>query len=186
MTISRTTERLAEAALAALVSLSLSCAPAAGQTAPSESALKVAFIFNFLKFTQWPATSFAGDKDAIVLCVLAGSDLDGPLETLRNRTVQNRIIVIRRTAADEVGAGACHVAYFGSNRPASAGLGKPANATVTIGDSPSFAARGGMINFYRADGRLRFEINAQVARDGQIHFSPDLLTLAKIVQTDRG
>jgi hypothetical protein len=186
MALRQATRQLVRAAFAALVALSLSHTTAAAQGAPSESALKVAFIFNFLKFTQWPAASFAGDRDAIVLCVLAGSDLDGPLDTLRNRTVQSRTILVRRASADDVENGACHVAYFGTNRNAPQGPRQSPGATVTIGDAPGFAARGGMINFYRADGRLRFEINPQAARSGQIYFSADLLTLARIVQKEGG
>jgi hypothetical protein len=176
------TKRWIGAALAAAISLSLSNAPAAGQAAPSESAVKVAFIFNFLKFTQWPAATFSSDRDPIVLCVLGGSDLDGPLDTLRNRTVQNRSIQVRQISAD--GGGTCHVSYFGANVSSAIAQRKP--PTVTIGDAPNFAAKGGMINFFRASGRLRFEINPQAAREGQIYFSADLLSLAKIVQTERG
>ena len=173
------------AALAALLALTLAPAPAAAQSAaPSESAVKVAFIFNFLKFTQWPTGTFESERDPIVLCVLSGSDLDGPLDTLRNRSVQNRTIQVRQTSADAMGA--CHVTYVGANVSAALSPRRSSAATVTIGDSPTFATKGGMINFFRAAGRLRFEINTQAAREGQIYFSADLLSLAKIVQTERG
>ena len=173
------------AARAALLAVMLAPTPAAAQTvAPSESAVKVAFIFNFLKFTQWPTGTFESDRDPLVLCVLSGSDLDGPLDTLRNRSVQNRTIQVRQSAADATGA--CHVAYLGSNVNAAVAPRRSSAATVTIGDAPAFATKGGMINFFRAAGRLRFEINTQAAREGQIYFSADLLSLAKIVQTERG
>ena len=44
----------------------------ADQAAPSEYAVKAAFIFNFAKFTEWPAAASGAPHGQIVLCAFAG------------------------------------------------------------------------------------------------------------------
>jgi YfiR/HmsC-like len=155
-------------------------APVQAQTIPSEGAVKTALIFNFLKFIQWPSNAFSGAGDAIVLCVRTGSDLDGPLALLANRVVQNRTIRIRQVSASD-GDRDCHVSYYGANLTAAPGAPDMPRFAVTIGDTPRFAQTGGMVNFYREDGRLRFEINTEAARQAELRFSAELLRLARIV-----
>jgi len=177
--------RVFAAALVAALWLSPSIVPPArAQTAASESDVKAAFIFNFLKFTQWPAAAFASNSEPILVCVQAGGDLDGPINTLSNRTVQNRTIQVRRVPAGDSEA-PCHVKYFGASVVGASRDLLAKRSVVTIGDAPRFAETGGIVNFYRSDGRLRFEINVQAARQANIYFSADLLRLARIVSVER-
>lgn len=149
---------------------------------PSESAVKVAFVFNFLKFIQWPAGAFRDAGEAVSVCVKGGSDLDGPLEALNSKLVQDRPIQVRRVAAGST-TGRCHVVYFGA-QPAGAGeLGQ--KYRVTIGDAPNFAGTGGIVNFFREGERLRFEVNLDAARQAEVQFSADMLRLARIVDGGR-
>jgi hypothetical protein len=53
---------------------------------------------------------------------------------------------------------------------------------LTIGETPGFAQRGGIINFIVEDNKVRFEVNVDAAKQADINISSRLLTLAKIVQ----
>ncbi len=55
---------------------------------------------------------------------------------------------------------------------------------LTIGDSPNFARRGGIINFILVDDKVRFEINVEAAKQANINISSRLLSLAKIIPPD--
>ena len=56
---------------------------------------------------------------------------------------------------------------------------------LTIGETPTFARRGGIINFIVVDDKVRFEVNVEAAKQADINISSRLLALAKIVpQTD--
>lgn len=55
-------------AVAALLALAGARPAAAQETAPSEYAVKAAFLFNFAKFVEWPAGTFAGGHTNLVLC----------------------------------------------------------------------------------------------------------------------
>ena len=53
----------------------------------TESALKAAFIFNFAKFTEWPAEVMT-TGEPLVLCVLGDAAIGEALErAVRSRTV---------------------------------------------------------------------------------------------------
>ena len=148
----------------------------------SEYAVKVAFIFNFLKFIQWPVGAFRDASEPVSVCVKEKSDLDGPIETLQGKTVQDRSVQVRRITGGDP-QGRCNVVYFGA-QPAGAG-DLAQKYTVTIGDAPHFANAGGIVNFFREGERLRFEINIEAARQADVQFSADMLRLARIIDRER-
>ena len=55
---------------------------------------------------------------------------------------------------------------------------------LTIGESRNFIHAGGLINFYRKGKKIRFEINAQAARESGFKISSQLLKLARIVESE--
>jgi YfiR/HmsC-like len=157
--------------------------PANAQTVSPENAVKVGFVFNFLKFTQWTADAFASKSEPVLLCVQAGSDLDQEIRELNNRIVQDRSIQVRLVPAGE-NETRCHVKYVGASMAGGARGLLARHGVVTIGDEPRFAQSGGMINFYRDGGKLRFEINVEAARQADIYFSSDLLRLARVIKAE--
>ena len=53
---------------------------------------------------------------------------------------------------------------------------------LTVGESPRFAERGGMIGFWvTGEGRVAFDINLQRAEQSELRMSAQLLKLARIV-----
>jgi hypothetical protein len=53
---------------------------------------------------------------------------------------------------------------------------------LTIGETPGFAERGGIIRFTLEDNRVRLEANVEAARQANLTISSRLLTLARIIQ----
>jgi hypothetical protein len=54
--------------------------------------------------------------------------------------------------------------------------------TLTVGESPGFAAEGGVVNFKLEKGRVRLEINPDAAEREKLRISSKLLSLAQIVR----
>jgi hypothetical protein len=52
---------------------------------------------------------------------------------------------------------------------------------LTVGETPGFAERGGMIRLMLEDNRVRFEVNVDAAHYGNLNISSRLLTLARII-----
>jgi hypothetical protein len=53
---------------------------------------------------------------------------------------------------------------------------------LTVGESPEFAARGGIINFTIEGDKVRFEINQAAGEQAGLRISAQLLKLAKVVR----
>jgi len=55
-------------------------------------------------------------------------------------------------------------------------------SVFTVADQEGFAKAGGIANFFRAENRIRFEINPRAAQKAGLKISSRLLRLAKVVQ----
>jgi hypothetical protein len=146
--------------------------------------VKTAFLFNFAKFIDWPASSFSGPQSPFTICVL-GQDPFGNIldDTLLGKIVGVRPLVIRRLK-DKTEARSCQMVFVSSSESAHlpdifATLQR-ANVLL-VGETTGFAALGGTIEFTLEDNRVRFTINTDAVDRSGLKFSSKLLALAKIV-----
>lgn len=141
--------------------------------------LKAAYVFNFLKFTIWPAE---GTQNLPLSVCLGNSDasLQRAFASLQGQQVNGRKIYIRALPlhAEVVG---CHVYYLrqGGAPVALRTLVQRDPGLLTIGDGENFVADGGIIGLQEVDGRLQFEINLKLIRKGDYQISSQLLKLAR-------
>ncbi len=152
--------------------------------AEAEDEVKAAFLFNFARYVEWPATAFANESAPIRLCLIAGS----PFEQVVRETVSGRSVGSRPVAVEKVpdldAAATCHLLFLddGGTWPAPRVAERLATLAVfTISDEPGFAADGGIANFVLVDSKIRFEINPSAARQAGLKISSSLLRLAKLV-----
>lgn len=145
-----------------------------------ERALKAAYLYNFIQFTQWPEPP----EHRLTLCVVGSTALDGYLDRLAGKPVLNGAqIDIRRVAPREV-ASACQVLYLDDNQRDLTDdllLRLGSAPVLTITDADGLADRGVMIEIHRRDERLGFEVNLRSARRAKLQFSARLLKLASYV-----
>ncbi len=148
-----------------------------------ESQVKAAFVYNFVQFVRWPDAAFADAASPLVLCVVGADPAGDELDALSGRTVQGRPMVVKHATALEE-AGECHVLYLdgaAAERWTRTGPKREAKPVLAIADQQGFAARGGLINFFKAGGRIRFAINRAAAQRAGLTISSKLLSLAEIV-----
>jgi hypothetical protein len=183
------------AILIAVFSMTLNWTASAGAQAgdasdSSEYLVKAGFIYNFAKFVEWPSTAFAEPDSPIVIGVL-GTD---PFGDIINRVVEGKKIgsrgfVVRRfkwskELKDLKEFKECRILFVSSSEKlhfeeiVEAVKGLP---ILTVGETPGFAERGGMIRLMLEHNRVRFEVNVAAARDGNLNISSRLLTLARII-----
>jgi len=146
----------------------------------TEPSLKAAFIYNFTKFTAWPAAvmPLAGP---LVVCVLGDPAVSSALE----RTVKGRVLEGHSMAVSYVAlAGpqrACHVLYVSgvtadqAKRIVAALRDEP---VLTISDIEGFTELGGIAQFFYEHGQLRFSVQLESARRARLQISSKLLALA--------
>ncbi len=156
----------------------------AQSTTSGEYQLKAAFLFNFAKFIDWPATSFADPQADFSICIL-GTDPFGRAmdDLLRGKMIADRrVSVARNHQVAEVRH--CQMVFVSSSEKSRVreildGL-KGTNALV-VGETEGFAAAGGAIQFAIEDNRVRFLINTNAADRAGLKVSSKLLSLARVV-----
>lgn len=146
--------------------------------------VKIAFLFNFAKFIDWPARSFASSQSPFTICVL-GPDPFGNIldDTLQGKVIGDRPVAVRRLK-DKAEARQCQMVFVSSSESANLAeiLGSLRGANVLlVGETNGFAALGGTIEFTLEDNHVRFTVNTDAADRSGLKFSSKLLTLAKIV-----
>ena len=175
------------------LSVSLSWAPAAlaqerDSSNSSEYLIKAGFIFNFAKFVEWPQSTFSQPDSPIVIGIL-GTDPFGSIidQIVQDKKIGGRGIVIKRLkwGADSKDLKECKILFVGASERAHLDelvqtlRGLP---ILTVGETPGFAERGGVIRLVLEDNRVRFEVNVDAARQSGLTISSRLLTLARIIQ----
>lgn len=151
----------------------------------TEIEVKAGFVFNFAKFVEWPVNAFPEAGAPVVVGVLGDDAFARLLEqTLKGKSIQGRPCLVKQFQ-ELPGVDACHLLYIGAAEkkrlPAVLAAVKGANV-VTVGDLDGFARSGGVINLYREQNSLRFEINVDAAARARLKIHPKLLQLAKIVR----
>ena len=159
----------------------LTQAPQADAALP-EQQIKAAYILNFTRYASWPASVLADPRAPLVVCVLGqgGADI---ARQLQSRAAGSHPLALRAISRIEEAA-SCHALYFAaSERPRQAAqLARLRDqAVLTIGDSASFLADGGMINLVEVDGSIRFEVNLAAAKQSGMSLNPRVLALAERV-----
>ncbi len=147
----------------------------------NEYQVKAAFLFNFAKFVEWPDKAFANAKSPIYIGVLGDDPFGGTLDQIvEGETVQERKLIIKRSRQVEDLKG-CHLLFISKSEKARIAQILTAvddASVVTVSEVEGFARRGGVINFFIADDKVRFEVNADTARHKGLKISSQLLRVA--------
>ncbi len=192
--------------------LALIVAPLAGRaqadSAPShEYQIKAAFLYNFIKFVDWPEEKMADSNEPITIGIIGSEDFIKAFEPIIHKKVKNRSISIKyfkgyekleRTQEDDrqwnqkmEALKTCHLLTFYSgdsvrikdlSQIIKALKGSP---VLTVGETAGFLESGGIINFLMEDKKVRFEINVTAAKKNKLKISSKLLRLAKRVVEEK-
>ena len=152
-----------------------------------EYALKAAFLYNFARYTEWPAQAFA-DKDApIVFAVLGVDPFDGILdELLSGKEINGRKVVLKRYASLEK-LERCHLLFVSRSMEKQ---WKDVRKHIkdwnvfTVAEFGNFARDGGVARFFIQSLQVRFEINGDAAERAKLKISSQLLNLSVVVKDD--
>ena len=147
----------------------------------SEAQVKAAFLFNVVKFVQWPPSDLP--SDTVVIGLVARDSFRRALEGVANgKTVNGRSIVVRELRAEEDARG-CHVVFFdeASDAPRRSGILRRVRdgAVLTVGESTKFMTEGGLVRLYIEGDRLRFQIDSVGVQLSGLKVSAQLMSLAK-------
>jgi hypothetical protein len=171
-----------------LLFLSLLITPAVrSQEAVSAEQLKAAFLYNFVRFVEWPTNAFANESAPMTIGVFGDKTSDKfttELTTLlKDKKAHNRPLVVKKLTSP-TDAATCQVVFVTDSESRRAD--QVADATrkkpiLLVGESDDFLKNGGMINIVQDERQkqLRFDIAPKNAEPAMITISSHLLKLAR-------
>lgn len=154
-------------------------------SAQSEDQVKAAFLFNFVRYVEWPDEVFEDEGAHVKVCML-GAEAFGSVvtQTVSGKSVGDREVKVESIRSLD-SARDCHLLYVGSTEQEKLVdmISALESAPVfTVSDAEGFAEGGAMANFFRADNKIRFEMNPGAAKKAKLKISSRLLRLAKVVK----
>ena len=192
----------ADAIARVLAALALVAALAASaQTVDAERAnqVKAAYLVNFLRYTEWPASTFP-ERDSPFVIMVAGSDaLAAAVEALARAAgrVEGRRVEVHRVQLPPAGvAGSAlraelaerlrhsHLLYIESSQADRADdlLALVRDFPVlTVGDADRFASGGGMLELLQRGPNIVLAANPVAIRRSDLSVSAKVLKLAELV-----
>jgi hypothetical protein len=172
--------------IAGLLAISAAAAPATAQDSGlrlAEQAIKAGLIYNFLHYTRWPA-SRAGP---IQVCVYGDDPLEGRLDPIARRTINQRAIQLRNPRAASESSGCDLLVVSAGERQTwpqiRTALGD--RAVLTVGDFEGFAESGGMVEFTHGRDHIGMRINVDALARAGLSMEDRLLVLADTSSTRR-
>ena len=171
---------------AAAIMLPVSISVSAELSHSSEYELKAAFLYNFIKFTEWPAGA-AGKKDVPFVIGVVGKDPFGAVldKVIDGENFHGKTIVARRFPRMDEAAATAQVLFISASEEANLTAILrllDGQAILTVSDIESFAERGGVINLKKKSNKITLEINVDAAKRAGLAMNAQLLRLAKIVR----
>ena len=181
-----TTHPLARVLAVALLALGVAAGLPLGARAQSshEYEIKAAFLYNFVKFVEWPSEALPETSATITVCVLGDDPSADALESINGKTVKGRRLSVRRLQPT-TGIESCHVLFISSSQESrlpQVMQNLHGSSVLTVGEMERFIPSGGIINFVIERNKVRFEISPSGAERARLKLSSQLLSLARVVR----
>lgn len=146
---------------------------------PSEHLVKAAFVYNIIKFVDWPDE----EKNQISVCVYGKKEVQESISPLSTKTAKRLPIVLHNISASH-NVSICDVIYISKTK--SHGSNKlltmsSSHAILTISDIDNFAHEGGMIELATVSNSIKMIINLNTSRRAGLMLSSKLLELGSVI-----
>ncbi len=154
--------------------------PAQAQRQLDEYDIKGAFLYNLIKFVEWPPV--AGRSESVAICIYGRDAFDDVLDVVTKAKKGGPREVQVRQLTDIKEARGCHIVFIAESEARRTGdiLREIGNASIlTVGETASFLRDGGVVRFYVEGNRVRFQIDSVAAQLSGLKISAQLLSLAK-------
>jgi uncharacterized protein DUF4154 len=154
------------------------------QESLTEYQVKAAYLFNFLKFVEYPSESFADPLAPMVIGVVGEDPFGSSLpQVVMGKTIQGRDLVVHvyRGGEDLHGAHVLFISASEKKRVPTILASLRGSSVLTVSDEAGFLDAGGMIQFLNDNGRVRFAINTEATSRANLKMSSKLLSLARPV-----
>ncbi len=151
---------------------------------PGEYQVKAAILYKLTKYVDWPPPSFPFTNSPLILVILGQDNFgDDFKRMIEEKAINGRKLVLKRMAWGEELKPA-HLIFVSASEkkrlPEIMDKLRGANV-LTVGESDSFIALGGMINLAMKDNKIRPEVNLAATERAHLQISSKLLSIAQVV-----
>jgi len=171
----------------------------------SEDQIKAAFMYNFIKFTEWPAGK-AAEPNTIVIGLLGEHQFGDAFDPVKNKSVKDKRLIIKdlgrfRQSFPQDAAGKlqfdnyveqlrkCHLLFVcdseRENFKAIIDVVK-GYGVLTVGETEDFLDINGIITFIPRTEKPVFEVNLDICEREGLKISSKVLRLARRVISAKG
>lgn len=150
----------------------------------SEASLRVAFVYNFIKFIQWPVSGGTENSTSFHLCALgAEGDVRTALGQINGKSVGQQVVMVEfldDSASLDAGLASCQMLYRPEHSlPLLLPHPLPAGVVLVV-DEPEPGTPDVAVALTRnGDGPLEFQVDQAAMAQAGVEVSSQLLKLAK-------
>lgn len=148
------------------------------QTATKKENIMAAYIYNFIKFFEWPDSNKGND---LIISVIGKSDIAESLSSLAEKTTLPGRNIIVKEISNMAQLGKTSVLFIATKSEKTLREIKynlPMNGLLTLSYAKGFAEKGVGINFIDMGDKIKFEINRKVLETNGIATGSRILALA--------
>ena len=150
--------------------------------ADAGSEIKALFIYNFANFVDWPAKAFKSTDAPLQICLYGQVRFETMLQQFAGTPIGTHELQITQTDRLEQIQTGCHILFVAEDRLAQ--LPDFFNQiqylyVLSVGEQSAFTSNGGIINMFRTEDQMSFDINLDAATSNGLVISSDLLALAR-------
>jgi YfiR/HmsC-like len=151
--------------------------------ATTEQTLTVAFLYNFLKFTDWPKTAISGNT--VKICITDSTPFRNEFDAIAGRSAQNKTVEIKPIELGE-SLNECQLLFLPmEEKPVRLRewLKNADNLPIlTVGNQESFLEMGGMIMLVWDASHMQFEVSLDPIKRAGLALNAQLLGIARNVK----
>ena len=141
------------------------------------------YLLHFSNFIEWPDTTLE-NKEQFNICFYAEGNVEAYIKELEGEQIKNRVIKLtnapKRDALTQ-----CQIIFFEQQYIKLFPKIKQEThdaAILFVSDKAGFIEQGGTIEYFIENNKLRFAVNAELAKETGLILSSKLLRIAKIVE----
>jgi len=146
-----------------------------------EYLVKAAFIYNFVKFVEWPDGKAISTQSNINVCIVGNSPLRKTSDVFRAASTAKLKLSLAEEKSWKDAPQRCHILFISDSEEGKvndilAGLqGQP---VLTVSDIDDFAEKGGMIGFVTSDNKIKLVVNTKATAAAGLKVDAQLLEIA--------
>ena len=194
------------ALMAALLMVPMAQKAQADAAQSKEYQIKAAFLYQFIKFVDWPDEKNTDSNEPIIIGIIGKDSFGNNINLIKDKKVNNRKLVVKlfqgfdktnksegkdkpRVHKEIVTIRKCHLLFICSSEKENLWeiiKGLEGSDVLTVGDMNGFLESGGIINLIKEEKNIRFEINNTAAIKAGLKIRSQLLRLAKrVISNDK-